>query len=76
MKTASTSQSGHSRQRFVFEDNNISKMLPYDIILILQDPNFWNQLYELQDLLFLLYGVLIKLQKDVARLYEIIYCFG
>jgi hypothetical protein len=51
-------------------------MLPHDIISIIQDTNFWNQLYELQNLLFPLCCVLNKLQKDVARLYEIAHCFG
>src|SRR5690242_12354392 len=58
------------------KDTNADKMLPHNIILILQDSNFWNQLYELQDLLFPLCGVLNKLQKDVAQLHEIVHYFG
>lgn len=64
------------RQRFSLTNINTNKTLSTDIISIIQDPNFWTQLYELQDLLWPLCGVLNKLQKDVARLYEIVHCFG
>lgn len=72
----STSRSGLSRQRFTSKNSNISKTLPPDILSIIQESSFWNQLYELQDLLFPLCCVLNKLQKDMARLHEILHCFG
>src|SRR5690242_9433761 len=73
--TASISRSGQSRQRFV-ENTNTTKMLSPDIISIIQDSNFWVQLYKLQNLLFSLCGILNKLQKNAARLFEIMHCFG
>lgn len=72
----STSRSGLSRQRFLSDNTSEIKTLSPDIILIIQDPNFWIQLYELQDLLFPLCGILNRLQKNAARLFEIVHCFG
>ena len=57
-------------------NSNETRVLLPDIISIIQNSNFWNQLYDLQDLLFPLCCALNKLQKDVARLYEIVHCFG
>jgi hypothetical protein len=72
--TASISRSGISRQRFL--NNNNNKTLPPYVISIINDANFWIQLHELQSLLLPLFGILNKLQKDIARLYEIVHCFG
>ncbi len=42
------------------------KFLSSDIIAIINDQNFWNHLYELQDLILPLYAALNKLQKDMV----------
>ena len=68
-RNASVSRSGISRQRFL--DNN--KTLPPDIISIINSTNFWIQLHEPQSLLLPLCGIL---NKDIARFYEIVHCFG
>ncbi|CAG8797709.1 6084_t:CDS:1, partial [Racocetra fulgida] len=60
----STSRSGRTRQQFLPKNANRAKMLSPNIISILQDSNFWIVLYELQDLLFPLCGILNKLQKN------------
>ena len=60
---ASTSRNGLSRQQFLSNNTNEAKTLSPDILSILQDPNFWVQPYELQNLLFLLCGILNRLQK-------------
>ena len=73
MGSVSISISGLSRQRSLPENN---KVLPPDIIAIVNNFNFWSQLYELQNLLLPLCGILNKLQKDIARLHEIVHCFG
>ncbi|CAG8727004.1 3961_t:CDS:2 [Cetraspora pellucida] len=65
-----------SWQRFISKNTNEIKTLSPDIISIIQNSHLWNWLYDLQDLLFPLYCVLNKLQKDVARLYEVAHCFG
>src|SRR3954454_14229953 len=52
------------------------KSLPPDIIAIINDNNFWSHLYELQDLILPLCAALNKLQKDMARLYEVVLAFG
>jgi len=52
------------------------KFLPSDIITIINNQNFWNHLYELQNLLLPLCAALNKLQKDMARLYEVVLAFG
>ncbi len=52
------------------------KFLSSDIIAIINDQNFWNHLYELQDLILPLCAALNKLQKDMARLYEVMLAFG
>ncbi|GES95927.1 ribonuclease H-like domain-containing protein [Rhizophagus clarus] len=77
--TPSTSRTGLSHQRYRTNTNNNEnnyKNLPPDVIGIVNNVEFWIQLYELQNLLLPLCGALNKLQKDVARLYEIILCFG
>ena len=61
--SVSTSRSGRSRQRFSLENTNVTKTLSAEVISIIQDPNFWVKLYELQDLLFPLCVILNKLQK-------------
>ena len=73
MGSVSTSRSGLLWQRSLPENN---KVLPSDIIAIVNNFNFWSQLYELQNLLLPLCGVLNKLQKDIARLHEILHCFS
>ena len=52
------------------------KFLPPDIITIINNQNFWSHLYELQNLLLPLCAALNKLQKDIARLYEVVLAFG
>jgi hypothetical protein len=53
-----------------------NKLLPADIIQIVNDPIFWSTLFELQNLLLPLCGFLNKLQKDIARLYEVLHVFA
>jgi len=53
-----------------------SKILPGDIIQIINDHIFWSILFELQNLLLPLCGFLNKLQKDIARLYEVLHVFA
>ena len=74
LKGPSTSRSGLQRQRHLL--TSTKKSLPSDIIAIINDPNFWNHLYELQDLILPLCAALNKLQKDMARLYEVVLAFG
>jgi hypothetical protein len=52
------------------------KSLPADIIQIINDPLFWSALFELQNLLLPLCGFLNKLQKDAARLHEVLHIFA
>lgn len=52
------------------------KFLPPDIIAIINNQDFWNHLYELEILLLPLCAALNKLQKDIARLYEVVLAFG
>jgi hAT family C-terminal dimerisation region len=52
------------------------KFLPADIVQIINDPLFWSTLFELQNLLLPLCGFLNKLQKDVARLHEVLHIFA
>ena len=42
------------------------------IITIIINQNFWNHLYELQNMLLPLCAALNKLQKDMAQLYEVV----
>ncbi|CAG8471191.1 10201_t:CDS:2 [Cetraspora pellucida] len=63
----STSRNGLLWQQFLLDNNNATKTLSPDIITIIQDPYFWIQLYELQNLLFPLCSILNKLQKDIAQ---------
>jgi hypothetical protein len=73
--TPSTSRTGIPRQHYKTNTNNENKCLPSDIIEIINDPRFWTQLFELQNLLLPICGALNKLQRDVSRLYEITHCF-
>ena len=70
----STSRSGHIRQRHIPASDK--KFLPTEIIAIINNQNFWNRLYELQDILLPLCAALNKLQKDMARLNEVALTFG
>ncbi|PKK75879.1 hypothetical protein RhiirC2_816375 [Rhizophagus irregularis] len=74
--TPSTSRTGISRQHYKTNTNNENKCLPSDNIEIINDPMFWTQLFELQNLLLPICGALNKLQSDVSCLYEITHCFG
>ena len=51
------------------------KLLPIDVIQIVNDSTFWAGLFELQNLLLPLCGFLNKLQKDVVRLHEMLHIF-
>src|SRR5439155_642213 len=55
---------------------NGTRKLPDDIADTVNDSEFWSTLFELQDMLYPLCGFLNKLQKDTARLYEVLHCFG
>ncbi|CAG8475061.1 4559_t:CDS:2 [Cetraspora pellucida] len=44
--------------------------LPNDILNIINNQTFWTKLYELQNLILPICGMLNKLQKDIARLHE------
>ncbi|CAB5377538.1 unnamed protein product [Rhizophagus irregularis] len=50
--------------------------LPDDIADSINDAEFWKSLFSLQNLLYPLCGFLNKLQKDTARLYEVVHCFA
>jgi len=52
------------------------RKLPDDIADTINDSEFWITLFELQNLLYPLCGFLNKLQKDTARLYEVLHCFA
>ncbi|GES82705.1 ribonuclease H-like domain-containing protein [Rhizophagus clarus] len=70
----STSRSGFQRQRHT--STTTKKFLSSDIISIINDSSFWSHLYELQSLILPLCAALNKLQKDMARLYEVVLAFG
>jgi hypothetical protein len=53
-----------------------NKLLPADIIQIINDFTFWATLFELQNLLLPLCGFLNKLQKDMAQLHEVLHVFA
>ena len=53
-----------------------TKFLPADVTQIINDPTFWSTLFELQNLLLPLCGFLNKLQKDAARLHEVLHVFA
>ena len=55
---------------------NGERKLPDDIADSINDAEFWKTLFSLQNLLYPLCGFLNKLQKDTARLYEVVYCFA
>ncbi|CAG8572020.1 17777_t:CDS:2 [Cetraspora pellucida] len=55
---------------------NNTRKLPDDIADIINDTQFWIMLANLQELLYPLCGFLNQLQKDTARLYEVLRCFG
>ena len=50
--------------------------LPDDIVDRINDPVFWSKLFSLQNLLYPLCCFLNQLQKDAARLYEVVHCFA
>ena len=52
------------------------RKLPDNIADIINDNEFWSVLFQLQDLLYPLCGFLNKIQKDSAKLYEVLHCFG
>lgn len=56
--------------------SNGERKLPDDIADSINDSEFWTTLFSLQDLLYPLCGFLNKLQKDTARLYEVVHCFA
>ena len=56
--------------------SNGERKLPDDIADSINDSEFWKSLFSLQNLLYPLCGFLNKLQKDTARLYEVIHCFA
>ena len=68
------SRSDFQRQRYI--STSTKRFLSPDIITIINNPNFWSCLYELQDLILPLCAALNKLQKDMARLYEVVLAFG
>ena len=70
----SLSRNGHKRQRHM--PTSAKKFLSPDIVTIIENQNFWNKLYELQDLILPICAALNKLQKDMARLYEVVLAFG
>nr|CAG8610000.1 474_t:CDS:2 [Entrophospora candida] len=74
--TPSISRSGHSRQRLLPTSVDQERHLPSDIITIINEQTFWNHLFELQDIILPLCAALNKLQKDMARLYEVVLAFG
>ncbi|GES87911.1 ribonuclease H-like domain-containing protein [Rhizophagus clarus] len=74
LEDSSASRSGLQRQRYI--SNSTKKFLSSDIIAIINDPSFWIHLYELQDLILPLCAALNKLQKDMARLCEVVLAFG
>src|SRR5437762_5150429 len=65
------SKSGH-----LCTTSSNNKLLPADIIQIVNDSTFWATLFELQNLLLPLCGFLNKLQKDMARLHEVLHVFA
>ncbi|CAB5381510.1 unnamed protein product [Rhizophagus irregularis] len=52
--------------------SNGERKLPDDIADSINDAEFWKSLFSLQNLLYPLCGFLNKLQKDTARLYEVL----
>ncbi|CAB4419957.1 unnamed protein product [Rhizophagus irregularis] len=56
--------------------SNGERKLPDDIADSINDAEFWKSLFSLQNLLYPLCGFLNKLQKDTARLYEVVHCFA
>ena len=56
--------------------SNGDRKLPDDIADSINDSEFWVILFALQNLLYPLCGFLNKLQKDTARLYEVVHCFA
>ncbi|CAB4399228.1 unnamed protein product [Rhizophagus irregularis] len=57
-------------------NQNGGRKLPDDIADIINDSEFWTTLFELQNLLYPLCGFFNKLQKDTARLHEVLHCFA
>jgi hypothetical protein len=55
---------------------NGNRKLPDDIADTINNSEFWATLFRLQHLLYPLCGFLNKLQKDTARLFEVIHCFA
>ncbi|CAJ0920577.1 9493_t:CDS:2 [Entrophospora sp. SA101] len=55
---------------------NNKRRLPDDIVDSINDPVFWSKLFSLQNLLYPLCCFLNQLQKDAARLYEVVHCFA
>ncbi|CAB4380184.1 unnamed protein product [Rhizophagus irregularis] len=56
--------------------SNGERKLPDDIADSINDAEFCKSLFSLQNLLYPLCGFLNKLQKDTARLYEVVHCFA
>ena len=64
----------HTKSKRATSTHN--KLLLTDIVQIVNDPLFWSILFELQNLLLPLCGLLNKLQKDVAQLHEVLNIFA
>ncbi|GBC06082.1 hypothetical protein RclHR1_06610005 [Rhizophagus clarus] len=58
------------------EENNGSKLMASKIISIIDNPDFWLNLIELEKILYPYYAALNLLQKDKAQLYDILHSFG
>ncbi|RGB42495.1 hypothetical protein C1646_750818 [Rhizophagus diaphanus] len=58
------------------EGNNDNKLMTSKIISIIDNPDFWINLVELEKILYPYCAALNLLQKDKARLYDVLHSFG
>ncbi|EXX51988.1 hypothetical protein RirG_257090 [Rhizophagus irregularis DAOM 197198w] len=58
------------------EGNNDNKLMASKIISIIDNPDFWINLVELEKILYPYCVALNLLQKDKARLYDVLHSFG
>ncbi|CAB4415052.1 unnamed protein product [Rhizophagus irregularis] len=58
------------------EGNNNNKLMASKIISIIDNPDFWINLVELKKIFYPYCATLNLLQKDKARLYDVLYSFG
>ncbi|CAB4395903.1 unnamed protein product [Rhizophagus irregularis] len=58
------------------EGNNDNKLMASKIISIIDNPDFWINLVELEKILYPYCAALNLLQKDKARLYDVLHFFG